>query len=88
MFGWLVNASPILLFWGIVLAVGVACRDKLWEDMHSEQGHLFASWVFVIVVWGSIELADKWLVQAWRRWRKVEKDHAHYDDGERPVPLE
>lgn len=89
-FGWLVNAAPILLFWGIILVVCFACRDKFWEYPHYEHVQLHAFWVFILVVWKSIEWADKWLVQAWQRRRKgeKEKDHAHRDDGERPVPLE
>ncbi len=32
--GKLVNAAPIILFCGIVLVVGFACRDQFWEYPH------------------------------------------------------
>ncbi|SIO65508.1 hypothetical protein SAMN05444166_7714 [Singulisphaera sp. GP187] len=79
--GRLVNAAPNLVIWGFFLLSGIVCRDLLWESLHSEQGQLYAWFVFVAVVWGTIRAADHWLVRAWRRRRKGEKD-GHGETGQ------
>ncbi|WP_254054073.1 hypothetical protein [Singulisphaera sp. GP187] len=75
------NAAPNLVIWGFFLLSGIVCRDLLWESLHSEQGQLYAWFVFVAVVWGTIRAADHWLVRAWRRRRKGEKD-GHGETGQ------